>query len=205
MSKKPKYCVNTEGTKHPWKEPTITTEQIAALGGWDVSLGVIEIDKHNNERTLAPGELVELKPGQGFCKKVKWKRGQDRIADELELLRTEYDNLAYEPGQRWVLIPSLQLPGGWSTNATSVAFQIPSAYPGTPPYGIYVPVGLRFGGARPNNYKEPAATQPPFDGRWGLLSWTPSDGRWRATADVTDGANLLFYVGGFRLRFEQGA
>ena len=59
----------------PWDEDTITTEQIAALGGWDVSLGVLLIDKDNNERTLRPGEVVELKPGMGFSKKVRFRRG----------------------------------------------------------------------------------------------------------------------------------
>ncbi len=70
-----KFLVNIEGTEYPWDKDTITTEEIAALGGWVPSLGVIEIDKHNNERTLQVGEVVELKPGQGFSKKIRWKRG----------------------------------------------------------------------------------------------------------------------------------
>ncbi len=69
------YLVNTEGTIHQWDAPTITTEQIIELGGWEPSQGVIEIDKHNVERTLQPGEVIELKPGHGFAKKVKFKRG----------------------------------------------------------------------------------------------------------------------------------
>jgi hypothetical protein len=71
----PKYFVNIEGTEHPWPKDTIATEEIIQLGGWDPSLGVIEIDKDNNERTLQPGEVVELKPGHGFSKKIRWKRG----------------------------------------------------------------------------------------------------------------------------------
>ncbi len=71
----PQFLVNVEGTVHPWPTRTITTEQIAALGGWDSSLGVIEIDRENNERTLAPGEIVELKPGHGFAKRIRFKRG----------------------------------------------------------------------------------------------------------------------------------
>jgi len=74
-SQGPKYFVNIEGVEHPWSTDTITTEQIAELGGWDVSVGVIEIDRDNNERTLVPGEVVTLKPGQGFAKKIGWKRG----------------------------------------------------------------------------------------------------------------------------------
>lgn len=72
----PKFCLDIEGEEKPWDKDTITTEEIAALGGWDISLGVILIDKKDNtDRTLNPGEVVELKPGMGFCKKVVFKRG----------------------------------------------------------------------------------------------------------------------------------
>lgn len=74
-SKGPKYYVNIEGEIYEWDSETITTEEIANLGGWDPSQGVIEIDKDNNERTLQPNEVVELKPGHGFAKKIRWKRG----------------------------------------------------------------------------------------------------------------------------------
>ena len=72
----PKFYLDIEGEEKPWDKDTITTEEIAALGGWDVSLGVILIDKKDNtERTLNPGGIVELKPGMGFSKKVRFKRG----------------------------------------------------------------------------------------------------------------------------------
>jgi len=75
QSQGPKFFVDIEGTIHPWSSATITTEQIIALGGWETSQGVIEIDEDNNEHTLKPGEVVDLKPGQGFAKKVRFKRG----------------------------------------------------------------------------------------------------------------------------------
>lgn len=71
----PKFILVIEGQKYPWPKDTISTEEIASLGGWDTSQGVIEVDQDNNERTLAPGEVVALKPGLGFGKKHKWKRG----------------------------------------------------------------------------------------------------------------------------------
>lgn len=71
----PKYHVDIEGTVYEWDDATITTEQIAELGGWDPSKGVILIDVHNNQRTLDPGEVVELKPGMGFAKTHHFKRG----------------------------------------------------------------------------------------------------------------------------------
>ena len=64
-----------EGTLHPWPHETITMEQIAALGGWDPSEGVIEVDADQNERQLDPGEIVTLKPGTSYGKRIKWKRG----------------------------------------------------------------------------------------------------------------------------------
>jgi hypothetical protein len=72
---KPKFFLDIEGVIYPWPVSTITTEQIAELGGWEPEVGVIQIDKDNNERTLEPGEVVELKPGMGFAKKIKWRRG----------------------------------------------------------------------------------------------------------------------------------
>lgn len=71
----PKFFLDIEGDLKPWDKETITTEEIIALGGWDPSLGAILIDKDNNERTLKPGEVVELKPGMGFSKKVRFRRG----------------------------------------------------------------------------------------------------------------------------------
>lgn len=71
----PKYVLDIEGKKIEWDQPTITTEQIIGLGGWDPSQGAILIDKDNVERTLQPGEVVELQPGMGFSKKVRFKRG----------------------------------------------------------------------------------------------------------------------------------
>lgn len=71
----PKFTIDIEGNLKPWDKDTITTEEIINLGGWDPSQGAILIDKDNNERNLQPGEIVELKPGMGFSKKIRFKRG----------------------------------------------------------------------------------------------------------------------------------
>lgn len=70
-----KYYINIEGKEFDWHEETITTEEIIRLGGWEPSQGVIEIDSDNNERTLQSGEIIYIKPGHGFSKKIRWKRG----------------------------------------------------------------------------------------------------------------------------------
>ena len=70
------YVVNVEGVDHDWLSPTITTAQIRELGGFAATDPVIEVNLgDNSERTLAENEVVEIKPGIGFGKKIKFKRG----------------------------------------------------------------------------------------------------------------------------------
>ena len=72
----PKYYLDIEGTLHPWDSDSITVQQIRELGNLPTDLPVIEIDlKDNTQRTLAEDEVVELRPGLGFSKKVKYQRG----------------------------------------------------------------------------------------------------------------------------------
>ena len=71
----PTILLCIEDKEHPWPKNTITTEEIANLGGWDPSNGVIEIDENQNERQLSRGEVVTLKPGFFYAKKISWKRG----------------------------------------------------------------------------------------------------------------------------------
>ena len=70
-----KFWLDIEGTLKPWNQETITTEQIADLGGWDPKEGVILIDEDNDERTLQPGEVIKLRPGIAFSKDIRFKRG----------------------------------------------------------------------------------------------------------------------------------
>ncbi len=129
---------------------------------------------------------------------------QERIDQELVLLRGRWPDLDYRPEGQWLWIPGYPLSPGWNRTATDVAFQIHVSHPGTPPYGIYVPAGLTFSGQRPDNYTEPAPAQPPFGGVWGIFSWAPADGEWRATAEPRTGANLLNWAVGFAARFREG-
>jgi hypothetical protein len=71
-----KFHIDIEGTIHDWDQETITTPQLRQLGNLPADEPVVEIDlKENTERQLAEDEIVELKPGQGFAKKVRYKRG----------------------------------------------------------------------------------------------------------------------------------
>ena len=71
----PKYTLDIEGKLYDWNKDTITTEEVITLGGWEPSQGAIMIDRDNVEHTLQPGQVIEIKPGMGFSKKVHFKRG----------------------------------------------------------------------------------------------------------------------------------
>jgi hypothetical protein len=201
-----KFFVEIEDREYPWPRSTITFSEIRTLGDLPSDLPVIEVDPDNNERTLAEGETVTLKPGHRFGKKVRYKRGfGDRMAAELELLRRYYPRAEWRASTSggWIRLPEYLLPPGlWGVNLCDVCFEVRGSYPGEAPYGFYVATGLRTGGQRPQNYDEPATT--PFPGTWGRFSWSV-DGAWMPRADVVSGTNLTTFVRSFRDRLLEGA
>ena len=127
---------------------------------------------------------------------------RERLAQELELLRKLFPDVQYmEDG--WFKIPNHPLPPGWNRANTDVAFLARPGYPGTPPYGIYVPAGIQYQGSVPTNYSEPANPMPAFGGQWGILSWSVDSG-WRPTADLVSGSNLMNWARGIAERFKEG-
>lgn len=128
---------------------------------------------------------------------------QERIDQELALLRQRYPDLEYREEGRWIRVPAYPLPSGWNRTSTDIAFQIPVGYPGTQPYGFCTSVGLQFNGQSPDNCQA-ADPMPPFEGGpWVRFSWTPET-PWQPAAQVTAGSNLLNWVIGFADRFRQG-
>jgi Multiubiquitin len=72
----PTYEVNLDGDVRSWPKPTITVSEIRGLAGWAADQPVVMVDlKTNDERDLREDEVIDLKPGHGFSKKVKFKRG----------------------------------------------------------------------------------------------------------------------------------
>lgn len=72
----PRYEINIEGTNYPWHGDTITVPQLRELGHLPAETPVIEVDlKTNAETTLGENDVVQLRPGQGFGRKVTFKRG----------------------------------------------------------------------------------------------------------------------------------
>jgi hypothetical protein len=72
----PKFHINIEGQTFDWDEDTITAAQVRQLGGLPSSVPVEMIDLETNEqRTLTETEIVTVRPGLGFAKKIKFQRG----------------------------------------------------------------------------------------------------------------------------------
>ena len=72
----PKYLIDIEGAEYPWDHDTITLSQIRELGAIPEDQQIQEINLDDNtERTLVEGEVVTLKPGHGFAKKIRFQRG----------------------------------------------------------------------------------------------------------------------------------
>jgi hypothetical protein len=72
----PKYHINIEGTIYDWDHDTITVPELRALGNLPQNLPVIEINlRTNTERELVEDEIIQIKPGMGYAKKVSFKRG----------------------------------------------------------------------------------------------------------------------------------
>jgi hypothetical protein len=74
--KKPKHTINFEGTDYDWHKDTITPPEIRTLVGITDNQPILIIDfKDNSERELRENEAVDVKPGNGFSRKIGFKRG----------------------------------------------------------------------------------------------------------------------------------
>ena len=125
-----------------------------------------------------------------------------RIEQELALIRSYYPDIEVQEkeGRVWVKKVNYPLPSGWNLEATEVAFNFPPGFPGNPPYGIYVPDSLLF-----NQKSALTGCQftPPFEGNWGMISWTP-DGIWKPNVNIVGGTNMLNFLKSFSDFFKEG-
>jgi hypothetical protein len=72
----PKYDINIEGTIYPWAKATIAVPELRELAGIPSDQQMMEVDlKTNEERTLPEDAIIELQPGMGYAKKVRYQRG----------------------------------------------------------------------------------------------------------------------------------
>lgn len=74
-SKGPKYEINIEGVEYAWDKDKITVSEIRSLGGIPEDQQIVEVFDDNSEQTLAEDAVIDVRPGKGFGKKVKFQRG----------------------------------------------------------------------------------------------------------------------------------
>ena len=200
-----KYSICIEGKAYEWPKRTITTEELIHLGGWDASQGAVEVDKDQNERALASGEVIVLKPGHNFCKMQRFRRGFDmesRIGQEIALLQKNYESVEYKEinNLHWIKINGYFLPSPLSPNQVSVIFSVTAGHPVPKPYGFYIHSGIKFGN-QVLNFNNPQHP-PPFDGDWRFISWDVEN--WRPGIDICMGDNLWGWARSFRGRLLEG-
>ena len=127
---------------------------------------------------------------------------EDRLAEELALLRTAYTDLEDRrvDGAVWARISLYPLPEGWSARSVEVAFQVP-IQAGQAPYAFYVRPPLRLAnGNAPSNYTPTATT--PWGSDFAQFSWSPLL-QWIPTATLREGANMLNFARSFADRFKE--
>lgn len=70
------YFIDIEGTDYEWERSTITVPEIRKLGNLTGDQPIVEVNlKENTERELREDEVITLKPGRGYARKVRYQRG----------------------------------------------------------------------------------------------------------------------------------
>ncbi len=126
---------------------------------------------------------------------------QERVIQEIALLKELYPNLVHGQNFDWVMIPDYPLPEGYNRKAAKLMFLIPVTYPLSGPDCFYVDVGLRLtNGNMPSNYNE--HMDVPVGGSWGYFSWHPEI--WQAADEIRGGDSLLTFIKAVNLRLREG-
>lgn len=131
---------------------------------------------------------------------------EERLKEEIELISKYFPNVILSPCKKWILISKYKLPTdrNWNKEEISICINIPNGLPGVMPYGIYVPSDLRCNNQVPGSFQPNANNKPPFEGNWGMLSWSPVPGEWKPNADIRKGSNLYNFIRTFKDRFNEG-
>ena len=127
----------------------------------------------------------------------------ERIAQEVDLLRSQYSRLEHREEGIWFLLPEYEIREGvWTTNLPDISFQVTTKYPGQKPYGFYVRLPFSLASGEEIKNATPS-DDPPFTGAWLKFSWDMPE--WQATSDLQSGYNLLNWALSFRKRLDEGA
>lgn len=124
----------------------------------------------------------------------------ERLLAEIELVRTEYPDLEFQPEDLWARIAAYPVPPGWGRERTELAFRAPTDVFAQEPYGFWIRPELALpGGGAPSNSSGPVETG--FGEGWQQFSWSP-DG-WKPGPEPCSGTNLLDFVHSFARRLRE--
>lgn len=126
----------------------------------------------------------------------------ERVKQEIEMLKQKYPLLQHNDQMTWVLIPELKLPEGrFNREKTLILFSIPVGYPSTGPDNFFVDNDLRLkeGATAPafNAGPQSSSGPAPVPGNWGWFSWHPNP--WTPHAEITQGDNLVTFIKGVNM------
>lgn len=122
---------------------------------------------------------------------------EERIQNEIALLKRLYPDIKCGEKLDWVLIPQLVLPTErFNKPTTRILFRIPAGYPQVGPDNFFVDLDLRLkdGSCPPafNANSQSSSGAAPISGDWGWFSWHPN--AWRPAATIDGGDNLTGFV-----------
>lgn len=130
-------------------------------------------------------------------------RTQERLALEEPLLAKAFPEVNLLREHMAVLLPSYDLPPGWSHDETDVLFVFPSNYPAGCPDNVCARADLRLAnGQMPGNNQ---GIQTIAGRQWLQFSWHVNGGGWAPTADPRIGSNLTTYLLGALERFNEAS
>ena len=64
-----------DGAEYRWPEETITGAEIMELAGIAPEEGLVRLHDDGTQESVAPEEVIELKPGRRFKHRPRFKRG----------------------------------------------------------------------------------------------------------------------------------
>lgn len=69
------FAFEVDGKEFRWPEVTITGAQIMDLAGIPLEIGLVQVFEDGTQETVAPDDVIELKPGRRFKNRPRFKRG----------------------------------------------------------------------------------------------------------------------------------
>lgn len=143
-SKREVWKLNVQGVVINSEDPTITVREALVAAGFDPEQGwIIVLKASDAKRQVTLEDVIDLRlPG---VEKLRLTPREINNGEVDEVLRRDFNLLptdeagldarklewetVIDGGRRWLLLPNYGLPTGYTAGATTIALEIPPAYP----------------------------------------------------------------------------